>query len=34
VDQVRVNADGARGGPRHVIWIATRADHGEEPTRQ
>jgi spermidine synthase len=28
VDQVRVNANGARGGPRHVIWIATRADHG------
>jgi spermidine synthase len=28
VDQVRVNANGARGGPRHVIWIATRADRG------
>jgi spermidine synthase len=28
VDQVRVNANGARGGPRHRIWIATRADHG------
>jgi spermidine synthase len=28
VDQVRVNANGARGGPRHLIWIATRADHG------
>jgi spermidine synthase len=28
VDQVRVNANGARGGPRHVIWIGTRAHHG------
>jgi spermidine synthase len=28
VDLVRVNANGAHGGPRHVIWIATRADHG------
>jgi spermidine synthase len=28
VDLVRVNANGARGGPRHLIWIATRADHG------
>jgi spermidine synthase len=27
VDQVRANANGARGGPRHIIWIATRADH-------
>jgi spermidine synthase len=27
VDQVRVNANGARGGPRHLIWIATRAGH-------
>jgi spermidine synthase len=32
VDQVRLNADGARGGPRHVIWIATRADPGVEST--
>jgi spermidine synthase len=28
IDLVRVNANGARGGPRHLIWIATRADHG------
>jgi len=28
VDQVGVNANGARGGPRHLIWIATRTDHG------
>jgi spermidine synthase len=25
VDEVRVRANGARGGARHVIWIATRA---------
>jgi spermidine synthase len=25
VDQVRAHANGARGGPRHLIWIATRA---------
>ena len=25
VDEVRAHANGARGGPRHVIWIATRA---------
>ena len=28
VDEVSVRANGARGGGRHVIWIATRADHG------
>jgi spermidine synthase len=32
VDLVRVNANGARGGPRHLIWIATRADHGRSST--
>jgi len=26
VDEVRVRANGPRGGARHVIWIATRAD--------
>jgi spermidine synthase len=26
VDEVRLRANGARGGARHVIWIATRAD--------
>ncbi len=26
VDQLRANANGARGGPRHLIWIATRAE--------
>jgi spermidine synthase len=25
VDEVRVRANGARGGARHVVWIATRA---------
>ena len=25
VDEVRAHANGAHGGPRHVIWIATRA---------
>ena len=28
VDEVRVNANGGRGGPRHRVWIATRADPG------
>jgi hypothetical protein len=26
VEEVMVRANGARGGARHVIWIATRAD--------
>jgi spermidine synthase len=26
VDEVRVRANGARGGARHVIWIATHPD--------
>jgi spermidine synthase len=30
VDEVRVRANGSRGGPRHIIWIATRADHGHQ----
>ena len=28
VDQVWANTNGARGGPRRLIWIATRAEHG------
>jgi spermidine synthase len=32
VDEVSVRANGARGGGRHVIWIATRADHGGQST--
>ena len=31
VDEVRVRANGSRGGARHVIWIATRADHVRRP---
>jgi spermidine synthase len=27
VEEVRTRANGSRGGARHVIWIATRADH-------
>ena len=30
VDEVRVRANGSRGGARHVIWIATRADRGQQ----
>jgi spermidine synthase len=29
VDEVSVRANGARGGARHVIWIATRAEPGK-----
>ena len=32
VDEISVRANGARGGGRHVIWIATRADHGGQST--
>jgi spermidine synthase len=28
VEEVSARANGSRGGARHVIWIATRADHG------
>ena len=31
VDQARANANGTRGGPRHLIWIATRADRAPSP---
>ena len=30
VDEVRVHAAGSRGGARHVVWIATRADRGRQ----
>jgi spermidine synthase len=30
VDEVRVRANGSRGGARHVIWIATRAGHSKD----
>jgi spermidine synthase len=32
VDEVRVRANGSRGGARHVIWIATRSDRGRRST--
>ena len=32
VDEVGVRANGSRGGARHVIWIATRADGGRRLT--
>jgi spermidine synthase len=31
VDEVRVRANGPRGGARHVIWIATRSDREHQP---
>jgi spermidine synthase len=31
VEEVGVRANGSRGGARHVIWIATRADRGRQP---
>jgi spermidine synthase len=31
VDETAVRASGARGGARHVIWIATRAEHVRRP---
>jgi spermidine synthase len=34
VDELQVNAHGARGGPRHRVWIATRADLGARSTRR
>jgi spermidine synthase len=34
VDEVGVRASGSRGGARHVIWIATRADGGRRLTRR
>jgi hypothetical protein len=32
VEEVRARANGARGGARHVIWIATRADRDRRPS--
>ncbi len=31
VDETAGRANGARGGARHVIWFATRAEHGRRP---
>ncbi len=30
VDEVKVRANGARGGARHIVWIATRVDRMRE----
>jgi spermidine synthase len=30
VEEVKVRANGSRGGARHIIWIATRSDHGPQ----
>ncbi|PWB84094.1 MAG: spermidine synthase [Methylocystaceae bacterium] len=32
VDEIKVRANGARGGARHVVWIATRLDGGRTET--
>jgi spermidine synthase len=34
VDEIRVRANGARGGARHVVWIATRAERGRRSSRK
>ena len=34
VDEVKVRANGSRGGARHVIWIATNADRGPRQNRR
>ena len=34
VDEVRVTAKGPQGGARHVIWMATRAEHERQSTRR
>jgi spermidine synthase len=34
VDEVRVRANGSRGGARHVIWIATRAGHPKDEAKR
>ncbi len=31
VEEIKTRANGKRGGARHVIWIATRADRGTRP---
>jgi spermidine synthase len=34
VDEVRARANGARGGARHIIWIATSPDRGRRTSRK
>jgi spermidine synthase len=31
VEEIKVRANGKRGGARHVVWIATRVDRGRRP---
>jgi spermidine synthase len=31
VEEIKVRANGGRGGARHVVWIATRIDRGKPP---
>jgi spermidine synthase len=31
VEEMKVRANGKRGGARHVVWIATRVDRGKRP---
>jgi spermidine synthase len=31
VEEIKVRANGGRGGARHVVWIATRIDQGKRP---
>jgi spermidine synthase len=33
-DEIRVRANGARGGARHIIWIATRAERAGQAKRK
>jgi spermidine synthase len=33
VDEIRVHANGIHGGPRHLIWIATRASNARKQSR-
>jgi spermidine synthase len=34
VDEVRVRANGTRGGARHIIWIATRSEQSRQSARR
>jgi spermidine synthase len=34
LEEARVRANGARGGARHVVWIATRTDRARQASRQ
>jgi spermidine synthase len=34
VDEIPVRANGARGGARHVVWLATRTERGRRSSRR